>query len=172
MNDRPAPTAHPAAAYHVAARPGDLVPPADAARISGLEFLTRILAGELAAPPITGTMDYRLAEVAPGRVVFEGAPAFAHLNPIGAIHGGWFGTLLDSCMACAVHSRLPPGKGYTTLEYKVNILRPAGPETGTLRAIGEAFHVGRRTGVAEGRIVDPAGRLYAVGSTTCLIFDL
>ena len=104
--------------------------------------------------------------------MFEGTPRFGHLNPVADVHGGWYGVLLDSCMGCAVHSLLPPGKGYTTLEYKVNILRAARPETGPLRAVGEATHVGRRTGVAEGRLVDGAGRLYAQGTTTCLILDL
>ena len=79
--------------------------------------------------------------------------------------------MLDSCLGCAVHTRLPPGKGYTTLEYKVNIIRPAGTETGMLQAIGETTHVGRRTGVAEGRLVDGEGKLYAQGTATCLIFD-
>jgi uncharacterized protein (TIGR00369 family) len=142
------------------------------AGMSGFEVLQAILQGRLPAPPIFRTIGYSLVEVGEGRAEFEGAPAFGHLNPLGAVHGGWYAVLLDSCMGCAVHSRLPHGKGYTTLEYKVNILRPAGPETGTLRAVGEAVHVGRRTGVAEGRIVDRDGRLFAQGTTTCLIFDL
>jgi uncharacterized protein (TIGR00369 family) len=126
----------------------------------------------LPAPPICRTVGFRLAEVGDGRVVFEGAPGFEHFNVLGGAHGGWFGILLDSCMGCAVHTRLARGTGYTTLEYKVNIIRPAGPETGMLRAIGEATHVGRRTAVAEGRLVDSSGKLFARGTTTCLIFDL
>lgn len=150
----------------------DLPAPATLAAMSGIEVLQAILSGRLPAPPMMRTIGYRLVEVGEGRAVFEGAPQFGHLNPLGDVHGGWHGTLLDSCMGCAVHSRLPRGKGYTTLEYKVNILRAAGPQTGLLRAVGEAIHVGRRTGVAEGRLVDGAGRLYAQGTTTCLIFDL
>jgi len=150
----------------------DLPGPDDIRALSGLELLLRIVDGRLPAPPMARTLGFRLAEVAPGRAVFEGTPDFAHLNPLGAVHGGWFGTLLDSCMGCAVHSRLPAGKVYTTLEYKVNLLRAAGPDTGALQAVGEATHVGRRTGVAEGRLVDPQGRVYATGSTTCLILDL
>jgi uncharacterized protein (TIGR00369 family) len=131
-----------------------------------------VLDGRLPTPPIFRTAGFRLAEVGAGRTAFEGVPRFDHLNLLGIVHGGWFGVLLDSCMGCAVHTRLPAGKSYTTLEYKVNIIRPVGPETGALRAVGEASHVGRRTGVAEGRIVDAAGRLHAQGSTTCLILDI
>jgi len=149
----------------------ELPPPGEFAALSGMEIMNGVLTGRLPAPPICRTLGFRLTEVGEGRAVFEGEPGFEHYNVLGGVHGGWFGTLLDSCMGCAVHTRLPRGKGYTTLEYKVNIIRPAGPETGMLRAAGEATHVGRRTGVAEGRLVDAAGRLYAQGSTTCLIFD-
>jgi uncharacterized protein (TIGR00369 family) len=146
--------------------------PAEVAALSGLDLLRGILDGRLPAPPICRTMSFRLAGAEAGRVVFEGEPGFPHFNPLGGVHGGWFGTLLDSCMGCAVHSLLPRGRGYATLEYKVNLLRAPEPGTGPLSAIGEATHVGRRTGVAEGRLVDARGRLYALGSTTCLIFDL
>lgn len=150
--------------------PADLLTPAQMAGLSGIDFMRGILVGRLPAPPIARHMGMRLLEVAEGRIVFEGTPAFDHYNPLGGVHGGWFGTLLDSCMACAVMSRLPRGRGYTTLEYKVNILRPVFAETGPLRAIGTAPHVGRRTGVAEGRLEGPDGKLYALGSTTCLVF--
>jgi uncharacterized protein (TIGR00369 family) len=143
-----------------------------AAAMTGAELLRAILAGGFAQPPICATVGFRLAEVEPGRVVFEGTPGVRHSNPLGGIHGGWFGTLLDSCMGCAVHSLLPRGRGYTTLEYKVNLIRAPKPDSGPLRAIGRATHVGRTTGVAEGRLEDAEGRLYAAGSTTCLIFDL
>lgn len=157
---------------HVATAPEDLLSPAQLAERSGLDFLRAIMAGELAGPPIAGPMGMRLISVEDGEVVFEGTPAFPHYNPLGAVHGGWYGTLLDSCMACAVQTRLPAGTGYTTLEYKVNLLRPVFEETGPLRAIGQATHVGRRTGVAEGRIEGPDGRLFATGSTTCLVMPL
>jgi uncharacterized domain 1 len=87
-----------------------------------------------------------------GRAVFVGTARFAVYNPLGGAHGGWYGTLLDSCMACAIHTRLPAGKTYTTLEYKVNLLRAAREDLGDLSAVGEAVHVGRRTATAEGRI--------------------
>lgn len=149
--------------------PGDLLTRAEVAGMSGLEFMTGILEGRYPAPPIARTLDYRLHAVEPGRIVFRGAPSFAFMNPIGSVHGGWYGTLLDSCMACAVMSLLARGQVYTTLEYKVNIIRavPLGVE---VEAIGTASHVGRSTGVAEGRLVGVAdGKLHATGSTTCIV---
>jgi uncharacterized protein (TIGR00369 family) len=164
MSNRPAP--------RFVERPEDLPAPATVAGMPGIEILRAVLDGRLPTPPIFRTLGFHLAEVGDGCTVFEGVPYFDHINVLGSVHGGWFGVLLDSCMGCAVHTRLPSRKTYTTLEYKVNIIRPAGLQTGPLRAVGEAAHVGRRTGVTTGRIVDPAGRLYATGSTTCLVFDL
>ena len=152
-------------------RAEDLPTATEIAALSGIEIMQGVLTGRLPTPPICRTVGFRLAEVGDGRVVFEGESGFQHSNVLGGAHGGWFGILLDSCMGCAVHTRLPRGKGYTTLEFKVNIIRPAGPGVGLLRAIGLATHVGRRTGVAEGRLIDSDGKLFAQGSTTCLIFD-
>ena len=148
--------------------PGDLLPPAELLSMSGLDFMRGILEGRLPAPPIGRTLGYRLEEVDEGRVVFAGAPTFEACNPLGTVHGGWYGTLLDSAMACAVQTRLPKGSGYTTLEYKVNVIRsiPLGLD---VRCEGIAEHVGRSTGVATGRIKDAEGRLYATGSTTCIV---
>ena len=140
--------------------------------LSGLEQMRRIASGEFPGAPIAGLIGYGLVEVEEGRVVFEGTPRFDLYNPLGSVHGGWFGVLLDSCMGCAVHSALPTGRSYTTLEYKVNILRAATAETGAIRAEGRAVHVGRRTATAEGRMVDADGRLYATGTTTCLVFEI
>jgi uncharacterized protein (TIGR00369 family) len=101
--------------------------------------------------------------------VFAGSPEFAVMNPVGVVHGGWYGTLLDSCMACAVMTTLSRGSTYTTLEYKVNIVRPI-PLGMRVLAIGEIQHSGRSTGVARGEIVGADdGRIYATGSTTCLV---
>ncbi|HUS54489.1 MAG TPA: PaaI family thioesterase [Thermohalobaculum sp.] len=150
----------------------DLPTIADLAALSGIEIMQALLAGRLPMPPICRTVGFDLIEASEGRVVFAGEPGFQHYNMLGGAHGGWFGTLLDSCMGCAVHSCLPRGKAFTTLEYKVNIIRPAGQGAGPLQAIGQATHVGRRTAVAEGRLVDSTGKLFAQGSTTCLIFDL
>ncbi|WP_158971053.1 PaaI family thioesterase [Chachezhania sediminis] len=136
---------------------------------TGMEFIQDILSGELAPPPIAHLMNYAMHEVEPGRVVFRGTPKLEVCNPIGSVHGGWYGTLLDSAMACAVQTMLPKGSGYTTLEYKVNIIRSI-PLGLVVDCIGWTDHVGRSTGVAHGEIRGVEdGRLYATGSTTCIV---
>jgi uncharacterized protein (TIGR00369 family) len=143
---------------------------AEAARkLDGIDFLRKIIAGELPAPPIAHTLDYALLEVEQGRAVFGIRPGEIHYNPIGMVHGGIPCTLLDSAMGCAVHSTLPAGVGYTTLELKVNIVKAIGKDTGLLRAEGRVLHAGRSTAVAEGRLVDASGKLYAHATTTCMI---
>ena len=140
--------------------------------MSGLSFMQGILAGELPQPPIAGLLIYTLDTVEDGRVIFRGTPGFAHTNPLGTVHGGWYGTLLDSCMACAVMTKVPQGSVYTTLEYKVNLVR-AIPLDIEIIATGETDHAGRSTSVAHGEIRDAANnKLYATGSTTCLIMAL
>lgn len=137
--------------------------------MSGLEFMSAIRDGTMPQPPIARLLNYRVSEVEAGRVIFIGTPTFDHCNPMGTVHGGWYGTLLDSAMACAVMTVVPEGSFYTTLEYKVNLMRsiPLGLE---ILAEGVVQHGGRSTGVAEGWIRGAAdGKLYATGSTTCLI---
>jgi uncharacterized protein (TIGR00369 family) len=145
-------------------------PLAEAGRgVSGLEFLQRIVSGELSPPPFAALLDFDLVEVSEGRATFAVNPAEYHYNPIGVVHGGLAATLLDSAMGCAVHSMLPAGAGYTTLEIKVNFIRAMTAETGRVRCEAKIVHSGARTATAEGRIVDEAGKLYAHGTTTCLI---
>ena len=144
----------------------------EAARLSGLELMQRMQQGRIAPPPISRTMGYRLHIVEEGRVIFRGAPSAAMTNPMGQVHGGWYGTLLDSAMACAVMTRIPASTTYTTLEYKINILR-AIPLDQEIDCTGLTDHVGRSTGVAHGEIRGVAdGKLYATGSTTCLVMKL
>ena len=137
--------------------------------MSGLAFLSAIRDGRLPAPPIAQLLDFHLVEVAEGRSVFRGQPSFGLYNPIGSVHGVWAATLLDSCMGCAVQSTLPKGSGYTTLEFKINLLRGITAETGPVEAEGRAVRTGRRVGSAEGRLTDSNGGLLATGSTTCLV---
>lgn len=139
---------------------------------SGLRFLERLGRGELPSPPIMHTLDFVPVEVAKGAVAFQGTPKTDYYNPIGSVHGGYVATLLDSALGCAVHSTLEQGDGYTTVELKVNYVRPLTDRTGPVRAEAKVVSVTRRIGIAEGRVVDAAGRLYAWGSTTCLIFPL
>ena len=144
---------------------------AEAARgLTGLEFLRKVVSGELPRPPISALMNFGLAELEEGRAVFTVEPAEYHYNPIGVVHGGLAATLLDSAMGCAVHSTLPAGAGYTTLEIKVNYVRPMTSETGPVRCEAQVIHVGGRVATAEGRVLDAGGKLYAHATTTCIIF--
>lgn len=139
---------------------------------SGMEFLQKIWDGELPSVPIGETLDFIPIEGEPGRIVFQGTPGKQHYNPLGSVHGGYFCTLLDSALGCAVHSVLPKGVGYTTLELKVNLIRALTVKTGPVRAIGKVIQVGNKVGVAEANIVDADGKVYAHATTTCLIFPL
>lgn len=139
---------------------------------TGLEIMQSLIRGELPAPPITATLDFTLIEVDYGRAVFQGRPLERHYNPLGTVHGGWFATLLDSAVGCAVHTAMPVGKSYTTLELKVNMLRALTRKVELVRAEGRVIHVGGQVATAEARLVDAAGKLYAHATTTCLVFEL
>lgn len=137
--------------------------------LSGLEFLKKVATGEFPPPPMAQLMNIRLSEVEVGRVVFEGTPEEYHYNPLGVVHGGMAATLLDSALGCCVNSCLEAGDFYTTLELKVNYLRPITLATGTVRAIATVVHIGRTTAVVEGKALDAADKIYAYASSTCLI---
>lgn len=140
--------------------------------MSGLEFLRGIAEGRLPAPPIAALLGFRLCEVAPGFAVFTMEPEFRHYNPISVVHGGVAATLLDSCMSCAVQTHCEPGTAYTTLEIKINFVRAITDKTGPVRAEGRTLYVGRRSGTAEGKIIDAKGTLLAHGTTTCMLFSV
>jgi uncharacterized protein (TIGR00369 family) len=142
------------------------------AAMTGLQQMQALIDGDFAPPRISKTLDFRLVEVGEGRAVFEGVPQEMHLNPMGGVHGGWYATLLDSCMGCAVHTTMPVGRAYTTAELSVNLVRAARLDGRPLKAIGTVLHVGRQLATAEGRIVDADGKLYAHGTTTCLVFEM
>lgn len=149
----------------------DPAPGAEAARsMSGLEYLRAMASGELPAPPLAHLVGFGLHEVGEGRVVFECEPGEQHYNPIGSVHGGLACTLFDSAMGCAVHTALPAGTGYTTVELKVNLLRPITANTGRLLCEGKTIHVGGRIATAEARLTDESGKLYGHATTTCMIF--
>jgi uncharacterized protein (TIGR00369 family) len=147
-----------------------LIQLAEAVRtMSGIEFLRAIRDSRLPPAPIAELLGFRLVEVESGHAVFEIQPGEQHYNPIGVVHGGLAMTLLDSAMGCAVHTHMPAGGGYTTLEAKTNLTRPISSRTGVLRAIGKVVHLGSRIATAEGRLVDAAGKLYAHATTTCIV---
>ena len=149
-----------------------VVPPGKAKTMSGLQLLTAIMEGQLPAPPIQQVLDFRLVHVERGSTGFVGNPKLEYYNPIGSVHGGFIATLLDSCMACAVHSTLEAGFSYATIEIKVNYVRAITSDTGEVRAEGKVINSGKRIATAEGRLFDSVGKLYAHGSTTCLILTL
>lgn len=139
---------------------------------TGLDIMQAMLRGELPYPPIAKTLDFTLLEVEEGRALFQGTPGPAHLNPMGTIHGGWYATLLDSALGCAVHTMMPAGRGYTTAELGVNLVRAIGGKAPRVRAQGKVIHCGRQLATAEARLYGPDGTLYAHATTTCLVFDM
>ena len=139
---------------------------------SGVDFLQGIGRGEIPPPPIGELLGFLPIECEPGRVVFQGTPGPQHYNPLGTVHGGYAATLLDSCLGCAIHSMLPAGKGYTTLELKVNFIRALTSSVGPVRGEGKVFSLGAQVGIAEGRLTDSSGKLYAFATTTCLVFAI
>jgi uncharacterized protein (TIGR00369 family) len=138
--------------------------------MSGLEFVQGLVDGTVPLNTIAQTLGYDVTEAVSGRVVVTAVPNGMHLNPAGTVHGGLAATLLDSCMGLALQTTLEKGTGQTTLEFKISLLRPMTPETGTVKAEGTVLSRGRRVGTAEGRLTDGKGRLLAHGTTTCLIF--
>ena len=145
--------------------------PEQVAGMSGLQMLQAMLRGELPYPPIARTLQFQLLEVDSGRAVFQGQPGPDHLNPMGGIHGGWYATLLDSALGCAIHTMMPPGHGYTTAELSVNLVRAIGKDVQRVRAEAKVLHCGRQLATSEGRLYGPDGTLYAHGTTTCLVFE-
>jgi uncharacterized protein (TIGR00369 family) len=138
-------------------------------RLSGLEFMRAALAGELPSPPFAELLGIRMASVEPGSVAFEFEPAEYMYSPLGNVHGGIVTVLLDTAMGCSFHTTLPAGVGYTTLELKVNFLKPVTTDSGPLRAEGHVVHAGARVGTADARLLDRDRKLYAHASSTLLI---
>jgi uncharacterized protein (TIGR00369 family) len=139
---------------------------------SGMEFLKGIGSGTIPPAPIADLLGIIPISVEPGLTVFQGTPGLAHYNPSGVVHGGYAATLLDTAVGCAIHTLLPAGKGYTTLELKVNYIRAMTDKTGPVRAEAKVVNLGGQVGIAEGRITDVNGKLYAFATTTCLVFDI
>ncbi|WP_328875978.1 PaaI family thioesterase [Streptomyces sp. NBC_00287] len=139
---------------------------------SGMDFLREMLAGRLPSPPISSTLDFTLDEVEEGRAVFSLTPGEEHYNPIGSVHGGVYATLLDSAAGCAVQSTLPPGMGYTSLDLNVKFLKRITVDTGRVRAIGTVVNRGRRTALAEAKLVDAEDRLLAHATSSCMLFPV
>ncbi|HET6565589.1 MAG TPA: PaaI family thioesterase [Xanthomonadales bacterium] len=151
------------------ARSFGVVPPEQALKMSGIEFLSAMRDGHFPAPPISETLDFWMTECEVGRVIFEARPSGRFYNPMGMVHGGWMATLLDTVMACAVHSTLKAGQGYTTLTMQTGFLRAVHENSGIIRCEGIIIHAGRSTATATGQLFDDQGRVVAYGSESCLI---
>ncbi|MDZ4095491.1 MAG: PaaI family thioesterase [Paracoccaceae bacterium] len=155
----------------IAKTPADLPDRATLLSMSGMAYMQAMLDGQMPQPTMSPLMGCWLHSAEPGRVCARGIPTFVHTNPFGAVHGGWYGALLDMALGCTVMTMVPQGRWYTTLEYKVNLTRalPLGTE---VEAQGIIDHVGRSTAVAHATLRGCAdGRIYATGSTTCIILD-
>lgn len=147
--------------------PMDLV-----AKHSGIELFRMLIAGELPRPSMGDTMNFTLSEAEIGRVVFRGTPTEAHYNPLGTVHGGWPAAILDSALGCCVHTTLPAGMAYTTIEFKVNLVRPLFAHSGEVVCEGKVIHVGRTIATSEATLKTADGKLIAHGTETCAIFPL
>ncbi len=161
MNDTSAPTVE----YSV-------TPTHVMASMPGIDFVRAMFAGKLPSPPIMQTIEPFDYAAEPGVISFQSVPGFRHYNPIGSVHGSYAAALLDSAMGLAVHSMLPAGSGYTTLEFKLSFIRGMTKDTGPVRSEGRTLSVGRRAATAEGRITDAKGRLLVHATTTCLVFEI
>lgn len=149
-----------------------LVPPQEAAQLSGLEFLLRLLDGRFPSPPFSEATDITPVSVERGRIVFQALPSARFNNPMGLVHGGWISTLLDTAMGCAVHSALEPGLGYTTTDLRTTFVKAVRDNSGPIRCEATLLHIGGRTASSEGRVYDQKGTLLAHGSESCLIFPI
>jgi len=138
--------------------------------MSGIEYLRKLMTGELPPSGMVQLLNLKLVEVTEGRAVFTVQADEHHYNGLGIAHGGLAATMLDSALGCAINSMMPAGKVFTTLEMKVNYLRPIKRELGELRCEANVIHVGGRTAIAEGRIIDAEGKIYAHGTATCILF--
>ena len=151
-----------------ATRPEDILDPVERAEISGYDFISGMMTGRYPMPPIAAAMNFRLVEVKRGQVVFQGLPEFDYANPMGTLHGGWYASILDSAMACAIMSSLPAGVQMTTLEFKLNIIRAT--EFGRkVTTTGKTIHCGRTTAVSEATMTDWQGRTCALSTTTSML---
>ncbi len=138
----------------------------------GLELMRAMVDGRLPGAPIAALMNMRAGTADPGVVEFTATPGPEHYNPLGTVHGGFAATLLDSCMGCAVHTTLPAGTGYTSIDINVTYVRAITTATGEVTARGEVIHAGRRVATVRGTLTNAVGTVLAHGTSSCLVFEL
>lgn len=146
-----------------------LIPPQEALTYKGMELLEKIRSGELPYPPFIASLNMEITKIENRLTVFTMEPSIPFYNLLGGLHGGIIATLLDTAMACSIITLLSRGQSYTTLEFKVNFIRPVHEKTGPIHGEGKVLHIGHSTATAEGRLTDDRGKLYAFATTTCLI---
>ena len=144
----------------------------EALTMAGLDYFQAINDGKLPLPPLMHTLDFKAESIEKGKAVFSFEPQEFHYNPIGTVHGGVISAILDSAMGCSIHSLLPVGTGYTTLELKVNFLKAVTIKSGELKATGKVVHSGSRTALVEAQLTDQNGTIYAHSTSTCMIFNI
>jgi len=147
--------------------------PSDGARaalkMTGMEYLKSMWNGTLPFPPLLQTLDFEVLDSAPGNIIFRFQPEEFHYNPIGTVHGGVISAILDSAIGCSIHSLLPAGKGYTTLELKVNFLKAVTIKSGRMKTTAKVIHIGARTALAEAQLLDENEQIFAHAVSTCMI---
>jgi uncharacterized protein (TIGR00369 family) len=140
-------------------------------QLSGLDFFRKMIAGELPPPPLVVLLGLKLVEAEPGRVTFTGVAREEFYNGMGVAHGGFAATLLDSALGCSINTMMPAGRVFTTIDLQIHYTRPLRREAGELRCTATVVHAGSRTATSEGRIVDANGKVYAHGTTTCILVE-
>ena len=140
-------------------------------RLSGLDFFRKMIAGEMPPPPLVALLGLKLVEAEPGRVTFIGVAREEFYNGMGVAHGGFAATLLDSALGCAINTVMPAGRVFTTIDLQIHYTRPLRRDAGELRCTATVVHAGSRTATSEGRIVDANGKVYAHGTTTCILVE-
>ncbi len=143
-----------------------------AAHLAGSDFLQAITEGAIPTPPIMHALDIKIGTLAKGQVTFTFLPQEFHYNPIGTVHGGVITTILDSAMGCSLHTLLPAGTVYTTLEIKVNFIKAITIKSGELTATGKVLHNGSRTALTDAQLTGADGTVYAHATSTCLVMKL
>jgi uncharacterized protein (TIGR00369 family) len=157
---------------YIAKRGIGALPRGELLNYTGLEMLQRMIDGHYPAPPISQRMNFALTQVTHGIAVFRGLPGARHLNPLGAVHGGYAATILDSALGCCVHTTMAKGEGYSTVEFSVKLMRPITVNTGEVVCEGRVVQRGRTIAFSEATLKDKDGKLLATGTETCSIFPI
>jgi len=134
--------------------------------VRSLDVFRAMVAGDVEPPPVAKLVGFAMTDVEPGRAVFEMDVGPQHSSPLGTVHGGIVCDLVDAAMGCSHASLLDEGETFTTLELKINFMKPIWQ--GHLVAEGKVIKAGRTIGLVEGRVTDESGSLVAYATATCM----